>query len=88
MKQKKETIAFECSPHQAHLLRRYAKSIMTEEIDVEALGRKIAAQLHYVQMPPLSQLQQSQLAAGQRAAQEAQQQGGIAAMLGGLGRLW
>ena len=31
MKQPKEKVIFKCTPHQAHLIRKYAKSIMCEE---------------------------------------------------------
>lgn len=89
MKQPKETIAFNCSLHQAHLLRRYARRIGLEELDIERLVNERAQRLGYVRLPPLSdlgQLQHSALAQQQAAGQQSCHGvlGGLAAGLRGL----
>lgn len=82
MKQPKETLAFECSLHQAHLLRRYAESIGLEELDIERLVNKRAQRLGYVRLPPLSDLGQRQQSA--LAQQQAAGQQSCYGVLGGL----
>ncbi len=92
MKQAKpRTVAFECSPYEAYLLRRYAESLTVKEVDLEEHICKATLQMirdeRLQQINQDSRLQQLQLLGLER---QQQQQGLFQSSVFGLplGRLF
>ncbi len=88
MKQKKETLAFNCSRHQAHLIRRYAHSIMCAELDFKEEVHRRASSSYALELQKRAAASLQQQAMNPLAQQQGAPSGGLAALFGGMGRLF